>query len=241
METEIYKKLSGVYTALSLERFSLSFGKAILSYAADNKVQVHSGLDLCCGTGELCQYFSEHGIRMTGVDLSPEMIEIARESAPGCRFQCADITDFQAEGTFDLVTCIDDSLNHLTEKDAVAKVFDTVYDLLPEDGLFFFDIINPDALTFDEPYRIHGKDGFTGEYFLQELPEGHDGARLLDIRLAAYENEKELFSVTSRERIYERNEIWAMLMDAGFTMPVCTTDFYGETTDLKYKIAAQKI
>lgn len=36
------------------------------------------------------------------------------------------------------------------------------------------------------------------------------------------------------------DNVWEMLMDSGFTMPVCTTGFYSEKTGLKYKIIAVK-
>lgn len=39
-------------------------------------------LDLCCGTGEMCLQLSEtttHGISVTGMDFSKEMLEVARE------------------------------------------------------------------------------------------------------------------------------------------------------------------
>ena len=236
-KAELYKKLSEVYRKLSLESFSLSFGEALLSYLKDNSIPVRKGIDLCCGTGDLCRYFSEHGIEMTGVDLSPEMIAIAKTAAPGCRFLCEDVSELPDGLQADFVTCMDDSINHITSKESLAAIFDSVWELLPEGGIFAFDIVDPDALTVGETYSVAGMDGYTGEYTIRE----DENTGMLNIILRVFENGKERLSVTSEERIYERNEIWEMLMDSGFTMPVCTTEFYNEKTGLKYKIIAAKV
>ena len=39
-------------------------------------------LDLACGTGILTAILAERGYDMTGIDLSPEMLSVARESCP---------------------------------------------------------------------------------------------------------------------------------------------------------------
>ncbi len=39
-------------------------------------------LDLCCGTGEQCLMLARLGFRVSGVDLSPAMLEVARRKSP---------------------------------------------------------------------------------------------------------------------------------------------------------------
>ncbi len=70
-------------------------------------------LDLACGTGdftvELLKRFP--GIKVTGVDLTPEMIDIAKAKTSGIdasvRFAVGDAQNlgFIADGTFDLIVC----------------------------------------------------------------------------------------------------------------------------------------
>ena len=70
-------------------------------------------LDLACGTGdftvELLRRFP--GIKVTGVDLTPEMIDMAKAKTGGIgasvRFEVGDAQDlgFIADETFDLVVC----------------------------------------------------------------------------------------------------------------------------------------
>jgi SAM-dependent methyltransferase len=50
--------------------------------------------DLGCGPGHVGRYLSERGVRVFGIDLSPEMIKRARElNHPTIRFTCADMRD----------------------------------------------------------------------------------------------------------------------------------------------------
>src|SRR5689334_5938798 len=48
-------------------------------------------LDVCCGTGYLARLLGERGFRVAGIDISPEMVRYARESAPAAEFTVGDI------------------------------------------------------------------------------------------------------------------------------------------------------
>lgn len=71
-------------------------------------------LDLGCGPGSLVRRLQQiPGIRLTGVDLSPEMIRYARERYPEVTFQVGDTESLGfADGTFDAVLC-SGMLHHL--------------------------------------------------------------------------------------------------------------------------------
>jgi len=47
-------------------------------------------LDLCCGTGLLAGHALAHGLTVTGVDLSPHMLAVARATRPGADYLLAD-------------------------------------------------------------------------------------------------------------------------------------------------------
>lgn len=58
-------------------RFDQRFEWAILD--ALGSVKGHDVLDLGCGTGDLSFWLAEAGARVTGVDLSPGLVDVARE------------------------------------------------------------------------------------------------------------------------------------------------------------------
>lgn len=64
-------------------------------------------LDVGCGVGRWSCLLAARGARVTGVDLSPQMISVARRSAAArgvsCRFLVGDVTALELGAEFDLV------------------------------------------------------------------------------------------------------------------------------------------
>src|SRR5690242_123834 len=75
-------------------------------------------LDVACGTGKSFVPFLNRGYEVTACDISPEMVAAA-EAKPetlGARLLVADMRELPELGRFDLITCLDDSLNYLLEE-----------------------------------------------------------------------------------------------------------------------------
>lgn len=101
-------------------------------------------LDLACGTGVLTAQLAARGYDMTGVDLSPDMLSVARSNCPqNTLLLCQDMTSFELYGTVGAVVCSLDSLNHLTRKEQLNKCLRLVHNYLDPDGLFLFDVNSP--------------------------------------------------------------------------------------------------
>lgn len=63
-------------------------------------------LDAACGTGRLSIRLAARGHRVTGVDSSPEMLELARAKVPDGEFHVGDLHDLPLpDGAVDLVVC----------------------------------------------------------------------------------------------------------------------------------------
>ena len=72
-------------------------------------------LDAGCGTGRMARYLTDHGCAVTGVDLSPGMLAMARRDHPDLDVREASVTDLPFEGdAFDGVL-LWYSLIHLTD------------------------------------------------------------------------------------------------------------------------------
>jgi glycosyltransferase involved in cell wall biosynthesis/2-polyprenyl-3-methyl-5-hydroxy-6-metoxy-1,4-benzoquinol methylase len=89
-------------------------------------------LDVGCGSGWLSEYFARLGYEVTGVDISPDLVGIARERVAAipygadqetplrCRFLVHDVEDAPLAEEFDAVICYD-SLHHFEEERAVVR------------------------------------------------------------------------------------------------------------------------
>lgn len=96
--------------------------------------------DLGCGTGWISSELARVG-SVTGVDLSPEGIKIARERWPGIEFEVADILSYRPEKSFDLVVS-SEVIEHVEDK---AGYFETVDRILKPQGFLILTTPNGDV------------------------------------------------------------------------------------------------
>lgn len=100
--------------------------------------------ELGCGTGNISLRFAERGRDMIGIDLSEDMLSEARQKAESKNlnvlFLHQDMRDFELYGTVGCVLCLCDSLNYITEKNDLLRVFQLVNNYLHPNGLFIFDL-----------------------------------------------------------------------------------------------------
>jgi SAM-dependent methyltransferase len=70
-------------------------------------------LDVGCGSsGRFTELLIDHGFDVTGVDVSPRMIELAKKRHPDISFHLADICEWELPAKYDLITAWD-SIWHL--------------------------------------------------------------------------------------------------------------------------------
>jgi SAM-dependent methyltransferase len=107
-------------------------------------------LDLGCGTGRHSVALALRGHEVTGLDLSPVLLERARALADehGARvtFVRADMRDaagvLGGRGPFDACVCLYTAFGYLGDADD-ARVLAGVHDVLQPAGLFLLDLTNP--------------------------------------------------------------------------------------------------
>ena len=109
-----------------------------------HKVNPKLVLDLGCGTGSITNILAKRGYDMIGVDLSPDMLNVARDKAAeenlDVLYLCQDIREFELYGTVDAIICTLDVLNYITDAKDLEQVFALVKNYLNPDGIFIFDI-----------------------------------------------------------------------------------------------------
>lgn len=111
-------------------------------------------LDLACGTGNVSRELISSGFMVDGIDLSVEMLEIAKEKCPSARFMVGDIESFSFPPEFyTAAVCVSYSLNYLGSVQSIARVLDHVGRSLIPGGVFLFDLAT--HRTFDEENIDH--------------------------------------------------------------------------------------
>ncbi len=112
----------------------------LVKHVRKNNPGASTWLDLCCGTGNLLQMVLRNGFIAVGVDQSGHQIAHARRNAPRADLVKGDIRALSLERTFDVITCLFDSLNYLTSKRDLCTLFRRVRSHLETKGLFIFDM-----------------------------------------------------------------------------------------------------
>ena len=97
-------------------------------------------MELGCGTGKLMTLLGKAGFDMIGVDNSVEMLQIAREkTSQDFLYLLQDMREFELYGTVKAVISVCDSVNYITKKEELRKVFQLVNNYLDPEGVFIFD------------------------------------------------------------------------------------------------------
>lgn len=100
-------------------------------------------LNLACGTGVMESTWASKKLSVHGIDQSREMIEQARRKnsdLAGVTFDVGDMRELDLGERFDLITCLYDSLNYLTDPEDVQRCFARVKAHLAPAGGFIFDV-----------------------------------------------------------------------------------------------------
>ena len=141
MEVEIYKMLSRYYDN-DWGQYALKYIDLLSALCKEHRIDSAEILDLGCGSGTLAYELAILGHKITGLDKSSDMIEIARHKCrnhPQVKFKVGDMAEFKLERKFDLITCTYDSINYLTGKVQLQNCFRNISEHLKPDGLFVFD------------------------------------------------------------------------------------------------------
>jgi SAM-dependent methyltransferase len=136
-----YERLSQVYDA-GWGDFSIQYVGLINELLQERGLTPARILDLACGTGTLAVELAQCGYAVRGMDISPEMIGIAKSKSIGLSnlsFEVQDMICFNIEGKFDLVTCTYDSINYIRKLSDLRKMLFRVNSVLHKQGLFIFD------------------------------------------------------------------------------------------------------
>ncbi len=186
--------------------------------------------DLACGTGNMTIPLARRGYDMTGVDISEEMLNVARDKADGLDilFLNQNITDLDLYGTMGAFICMIDGLNYVLPPKSLLKLFKRIKTCFIDDGgLFIFDISTEYKLKniIGSNTFIHGGK----KIFYTWQNRYFEKKKLSDMFLTFFVERNGVYSRFEErhlQRAHSENELRTLLKQAGFT----TVDTYDELT-----------
>ncbi|WP_027340389.1 class I SAM-dependent methyltransferase [Halonatronum saccharophilum] len=108
-------------------------------------------LDIATGSGNYSIALAQDGYKVSGIDLSSGMINLAKSKSEGLDidFKLGDmkeISTLYSGEKFDFIFCIGNSLVHLDSRREIKEVLKSIYSLLKQDGNLIIQIVNYDRI-----------------------------------------------------------------------------------------------
>jgi len=219
----VYNDLAEIYDELmadtNYDQWVDYLIKQIKNYKAPGEVL----LDLGCGTGSIAIPLAKQGYRVTGIDISSEMLtqaeQKAREAEVNISFYQQDIKELTLDFQVDVVIATFDTLNYIIDEKALAIVFKRISKVLRDSGLLIFDLNTRYKLE-----NILGENTYsynTDElvYIWENYFDQKTKICQMDLTFFALEPNSGKFlrfDETHFERAYEVEEIEDMLTGSGF-------------------------
>ena len=141
-------------------------------------------LELGCGTGRLTIPLARSGVEITGLDVVPEMLELAKRKASGLEIQwvLADARAFRLDHTYRLIFESGSVFQHMLTNSDQEAFLARVREHLDDEGLFVF------GSFFPHPHQLESVE-VENEWFVQHHPDGRE------IRVSGVERYDELSQV----------------------------------------------
>jgi SAM-dependent methyltransferase len=102
-------------------------------------------LELAIGTGRIALPLAERGVRVAGIDLSPDMVAQLRKKPGGAEIPVAigDYATTRVDGTFSLAYIVFNSINNNTTQDGQVATFENAAAHLEPGGCFVVEVGTP--------------------------------------------------------------------------------------------------
>lgn len=188
-------------------------------------------LDISCGTGSMAVRLARQNHRMTIVDLSPDMIEVAREKAVGLdiKLDVGDMRTWQVDQRFDVVLNLHDGLNYLLDMSDLQQFMSNAHDLLNPGGVLLCDVATP--LLCQRHFKGYHEMFADEQHSYERTTEYAPHERLAETMIRIYQDDRIIEVERHLQRAYDLTMIQSMVADSPFNEAVYLDDDSLETAD----------
>ncbi len=141
---QLYSQLSEVYAAM-YQSFINYEEEFYFYHQLLVKHHCRSVLEIGCGTGNLAPQFLAAGFAYTGLDLSDDMLSIAKKNHPSAYFYKDDMRNFTLPKKVSSAIITGRTISYLLTNEDVLNTFKSINKNLEKNGMFCFDFINANS------------------------------------------------------------------------------------------------
>lgn len=225
-----YKELSKIYDFMMSGVDYEAWADYVLGAAKRFGCVPKTVLDLACGTGSTTLPLAARGLDATGLDLSGEMLAIARSKAAESGLEVAFAEQNMLEPDFpepfDMVVSFQDGINYLTGEGDFERLAAAVDGVLNPGGLFLFDLNRVDHYSDSDTTVVDLDD-----MYLVYENSYNAATRIWHIKLTGFLQEGELyrkFEEVHEEKNHDFDEVKAALAAHHMEVAAVWRMFYEE-------------
>ena len=150
-----------------------------------SKNKVQTILDIGCGTGNHDVLFAKKGYKICGIDVSEEMINIAKSrinTLHNINFYIGKSESFRLGKKFDVVVSLFHVMSYQIKNESLYGSLKNVYEHLKADGLFIFDFWYGPAVLTDRPsIRLKELEDENLKIYRIAIPVMHPNENIVDV------------------------------------------------------------
>ncbi|MDW0112317.1 class I SAM-dependent methyltransferase [Sporosarcina saromensis] len=230
--TAAYKEFATVYDELMTD---IPYDDYVeLLELAIGRLNGKKVLDVGCGTGLLSVKLAQKGAEVTGIDLSNDMLEVARnraiDSSLSIEFNQLPMQQIAGNPSFDAAVIAIDSLNYVCTEEEVLQTFKGIYSVLKNGGTLLFDVhstFKMDTIFLEGPFTFDNEK----IAYIWETEEGEEAYSVYS-ELAFFVKEGSglyrRFDERHTQRTFPVNRYAEMLADVGFHIERIFSDWEDE-------------
>lgn len=247
---EIYNDFAAVYDSFMEDTPYDKWIKFINKTIEQEGITPQIICDLGCGTGKMCELFTEAGLEVIGIDGSEEMLMVARENAMDREldilYLLQDMSEFELFGTVDVIVSTCDSLNYLTDTQKVLSTFKWVNNYLEKGGLFIFDMNTSYKYKEVLGDKVFAQQTEDAAYIWENYYEEETGINEFGVTFFIEDEDGKYFRTEEvhHQKAYTVEEVKALLGEAGMELVGIYDDYtdkpYSETTERMTFVAREK-
>lgn len=225
---DAYHELAASYDRLTNDvdyAATAAFYRTILDNAG---LKPRTAVDLACGTGSITYILASEGMRVTGVDMSEEMLSVAWSKCADLpqppHFVHQKLQELTLPRGVDLAVCALDSLDYILDPADCREAIRRVWRVLNPGGMFIFDVNTPEKLR-----------AMDGQVFLDEdddvycvwRGEFNEETNICSYGMDLFQRQGKHWNRSFEEHqeyAYSREMLTQFLKDAGF----CHIRVYGD-------------
>lgn len=197
--------------------FARNAGEAVLTMLQNAGIREGTVVDLGCGSGIWAERLVRAGYAACGIDISPDMIALARRRAPRARFEYASLLRAELPRC-SAVTAMGECINYLFDRRsgaaAIPGLFRRVHDALKPGGMFILDVAASGRACGPPVKLVEGADWLALSMSREDVR-----TKVLTRRIVAFRRVGRLHRRSDevhRLRLYKPEEIVRWLRAAGF-------------------------